>query len=271
MTTTAPESAFGWMRRVLEEWGLGSLYDDAVAIFQRNPGDPDMAWLEIRGTQAYKDRFPGMAEMAAKGIGFSEDAYLEYERDLLNWEQEYDLPSNTLRGRISDLLINDVSPSEVKQRLDINRMAALSAPAETRDALERLYGVGVGGLTAYYLDPDRAVGELQKQYQAASIAGVGSRYGFDVSAGQAERYTELGVTDQEAQAGFSDVSSMANLAAGYGEVVSRDEMLAGRLGGDTGAASKTARAARSRQAGFRGGGGAATGQQGVSGLGSASQ
>lgn len=270
MSTTAPESAFGFMKRVLEQWGLGSLYEEAVGIFQRNPADPDMAWLEIRQTQAYADRFPGMAEMAAKGIGFDEGEYLEYERDLLGWEQEYGLPAGTLKGRMKDLLIGDVSPSEVKERLDVNRAAALSAPKETRDALASMYGVDLGALTAYYLDPDRTVGELQKQFQAASIAGVGSRYGFGLSANEAERYAELGVTAQQAEAGFGDVAAMNSLTQGYGETVSRDEMLAGRLGGDVGAAARTARAVRSRQAGMRGGGGASEGRGGIAGLGSAS-
>lgn len=181
----------------------------------------------------------------------------------------YDQPEDLAR-----FVGQDVSLAELQQRITEGVQAATTAPAETRAELHRLYGVDLGHLTAYYLDPDQALPILQRRQAAAELSGAGVRSGFGgLAQSEAERLAALGLSPDAAAQGFGQLVQSHELFGALpgqsGEQISREEQLAGVFGGDAGVQEKIRRTAAARRAMFGEGGGFAAGQKGLAGLGSA--
>lgn len=233
-------------------------------------GSADVVMIELRQQQAFKDRFPAYDELAKKGRALSPQEYIAYEQSIYSLLQSFGVPEGLFDNAetVAELLINDVSASEFSERLQLNAAASLSAPEEVRVALDEMYGVGPGGLLAYYLDPDRALPKLQQQFVAAQISGAAAERQFSVAKQEAERLAALGYSYEQVRQAAGQGALMGGLAVG-GQAVSRDDLLMAGLG-DVGAVRRTTRAAASRMAQFSGGGSPAAEQEGVSGLGGSS-
>lgn len=253
----------------LAQYGLGGMADWAMTVVKENP-NIDTATFEamLYERPEFQARFPAFNTLREQGRGISIEAYRNYEdavrQDLNRWgipEEMY----GTKEG-IADLLLKDVSAAEVNYRIQRAAEAAFSAPEETRQALQTMYGVDPGGMIAYWLDPDLAQPILERQYAAAQIAGAGKRAEIAVDVSEAERLASLGITEAQANQGFVDVASYKGLQAGMGETVTQKDLVGARFGTDAAAARKVERVSRGRTGQFQAGGGAAESQQGVSGL-----
>lgn len=176
---------------------------------------------------------------------------------------------------LANFVGRDVSLAELQDRVNEGMTVARMAPAETRAQMEQLYGVDLGHLTAYFLDPARALPLLKKQEAAATLSGAGVRSGFGgLNRVEAERLATLGVSDQQASQAFGALVQNRELFGALpgqsGEpVVSRGQQLGAAFAGDEQALSLIERKRRARQAVFGGRGGLSASQAGVGGLGSA--
>ena len=208
-----------------------------------------------------------MQALNAKGQGFSEADYINYERNAAQTEQQYGFPKGFLTDshRIAGMLEAGVSASEVNTRAQINAAASLTAPQETKDALKNLYGLDQSALAAYYFDPENSLPYLQKQYSAASIAGAAAKQAIGIGTTEAERLAAQGVSDAQAASGFAQVSANTALTAGIGETASQQTLIDAAFG-NAQAAQQVQRIGQGRVNQFQSGGGAQAGQAGVAGL-----
>lgn len=168
---------------------------------------------------------------------------------------------------------NDVSLSELKGRVDAEVNAAVNAPPEVTATLQE-WGVPVGSLAAYYLDPERGLPIIQRQFQAAQVAAVAKQTQFgSLNEDQATNLALQGVTADQARQGFAALGAQSELFNALpGEAassISQSEQLAATFSGDAAARRRIAQRQQSRLADFGGGGGFATGKGGLAGLGSA--
>lgn len=223
---------------------------------------------ELPKQKAFIDRFPAYNEMLAAGKGISIEEYVKYEKDLTKAANFYGLPAGFVEDRdyIKKIMLADVSADEFAERAQLARDNALNAPAETTQALKDLYGMSDGDLTAFWMDPDKAMPLLQRRSAAATLAGVGLRNSITISQAEAERLAAQGVTVAQGTQAFSQVAEQQALQAGYGETATQAELVAGAFG-DVQAAKKVERVTKSRTGQFADAGGAQTGQTGVVGLG----
>lgn len=262
-------SAQSILQSYLAGYGLGNLATWAWDLLQKNPG-MDTATFETKlyETPEFQARFPAFNALRAAGKGISVDAYQEYERTVRQSLQTWGIPEEMYgtRDSIKDLLLKDVSPAEVNYRIQRAAEAAYSAPEETRQALQNLYGIDSGGMIAYWLDPDRAQPILERQYAAAQIAGAANRMSLSVDAAEAERLASLGITEAQANQGFAEVSSYKGLTTGMGETVTQADLVGATFGTDAESAQKVERVVKGRTGQFQQSGGAAESQQGVVGL-----
>lgn len=170
----------------------------------------------------------------------------------------------------SKLIVNDVSPAELQTRIMDGYVRVANAPQEVKDALEQYYGVGAGGLAAYFLDEQRALPVLQRQVAAAEIGGFGAHTGFGaVSVTEAERLASEGITGDQAEQGFSQLASTRELfnPLDRGEdTIGRDEQLGAVFEGNANARRRIAERQRRRVAQFEGGGTLAQNRTGYAGL-----
>lgn len=263
-------NAIAVMKGILERYGLGTLYNKIVE-FAQNGYDTDSILALIRDTPEYKERFPAMDALAKKGRGISEAEYIAYEAAASGYERMYGLPAGMLgKDAVTNLLSNEVSAKELEDRVVMASTAAASTAKEVQDSFQEYYGIGPGGLTAYFLDPEKATPLLQKQYASSRIGGEAKMQGIGVDRSLAEELTLAGISSQDARAGFAKVAGQGELSSGRGDVVSQGELIQGNLLQNEEAQKNLERASLARTGRFQGGGGFAGNERGASGLRTAS-
>lgn len=274
--TTGSQSARATIQSLLDSYGLGSLTDwywsKVVA------GEPDaQIMLELYQTPEFKTRYPAYADLQAKGRAISLDQYRQIETQYVQLFRQSGLPEGFYDSPddFAKFIANEVSPQEMSGRLDLARKAVYETPPEVRAELARLYGLNVGDVMAYMLDPTKAQPLIEQQFTAASAGAAARLSGFGLlTTGEAERVGLSGESFDQLSRGFDTLARSQELMSGIiGETdqsqISRQEQLDAAFGGNTAAQRRLARRAEQRIAAFAGGGGFASDREGVSGLGSA--
>ena len=250
-------------------WGLGSLSGLIQQYAQQDYTAEAAAWM-LRQTPEYKQRFPAMEALAAKGRAISEAEYINYEQNAAALEVRFGIPKGMILNNVTKLLTNEVSAAELQDRATLAASDSITAPADLKQQMKDYFGVDQGGLTAYYLDPAIAMPMLEQQSAIARIGVESARQGVQTGLGMASELQGKGVTEAQAQQGFQTVAQSQGLEAGKGEVVTQDELTRGTFGSAT-EATKIARVAGSRVGAFSGGGDFASEKSGVTGLAAATR
>jgi hypothetical protein len=233
----ADRSAQAQITKTLSQFGLGALGTWAWNEWKQGKSI-EQIYLDMRDTPEYKTRFPAMKELSAKGHALTEKEYVQLEQTYTGYAHNAGFPDGFLdKDELTALIAGEVSPTEFKTRVDGAAMAVYSAPAETRAELERLYGVTPGQLTAYWLNPDKALPLIQKQFLAATSAGQATRAGFgSLNMTEAERIASFGLTPEATEKGFSDLvrekELFKPLPGEFGSDITRQQQLDAALGGD---------------------------------------
>ena len=262
------QNAIATMKSLLTDYVLTALYDRVVG-FIKDGYDPDAISVLIRTTPEYKQRFPAMEALGKKGRAISEAEYIDYERTSAGLERRYGFPEGMLMGSVTDLLTNEVSLSELNDRVLLASSAALQAPDDVKNTFMDYYGIGPGGLAAYFLDPARATPLLEKQYATGVIGAEARRQGVDMDVYGSENLASLGISQDQAREGFGRVAGARTLTQGRGDVVSQQQLVSGTFEQNEESLKAIERAQKGRTGRFQEGGGFASSAQGVTGLGSA--
>lgn len=255
---------------------LTKAYKDYIA------GVPiEQVLYDIRSSDTYAARFPGMAELRKTGRPVSEAAYLDLERQYTGIARQFDLPPG-FYDEPSDfgrLIGGEVSPSEWQRRLGDWQAAereardpAAAAQIAAQFAAEGLPAPSEGDFLAAFIDPARSVTAIERRLDAARIgtesirAGYGT-LGVDTSLGLAD----LGVTREQAQQGFGTLAESTQLFTGIpgeagAETFTQGQQIGAAFGTDAASRRRIEEARRRRTAEFSGGGGAGIGRGGLSGL-----
>jgi hypothetical protein len=151
----------------------------------------EMILLGVYDQPEYKTRFPGMEGLRKAGRTISEDEYIRIENAMTQTARFFDVPKGwyDTPDDFGNLIAKNVSAKEYQDRLQIGQDLARSLNPEVKTQLLELYNVSEGDLTAYVLDPDKALPLIQKQAKAAMFVGLGRAAGFNlpgISATQAE-------------------------------------------------------------------------------------
>ena len=262
------QNATATMQALLAQYNLSSLYNTVVNYVIQGY-DAESISVLIRTTPEYKTRFPAMEALSQKGRAISEASYIDYEQQAAALEQRYGLPSGMLMNNVTGLLTNDVSATELNDRVIMASAASIQAPTELKDTFRNYYGIDAGGLTAYFLDPNVATPLLEKQYASTLIGSEAVRQGLAVDVNSAENLQSLGITQDQARQGFTTVAGASGLTKGAGDVTSQQELISGTLAGNAAAQQNIDRVAASRAGRFQKGGQFLQTKEGNVGLGSA--
>lgn len=281
-TSTSPSSgedkgAKALIRSILSQWGLAPLADRLWKQYV-NGAPIEQIFLDLRKTDEYKARFPGMAALSKKGRAISEAEYISLERSYLQIARAAGLPKG-FYDRPDDfgrLIAGEVSPQEWAERVQIASAAAFSSPPELRSELSRLAGVKAGDLVAYWLDPKRALPKLQQAFGMAQLGAASIRTGFGLlTKDEASRLADLGISLEQATEGFASLADTPEEFFGVlpGEErveteITRREQLGAAFEGNAAAKRRIQLRARRRVAAFDEGGGFAQTRSGFAGLGS---
>jgi hypothetical protein len=236
------DSAKAIVRDFLDSVGLGSLVNWAWNTYIQAGGGTtgmDAITAELPNTDQFKARFPAYEQLRKEGRAMSINEMLSYEQTARQIFQSAGLPQGFYDSpkELAQFMLHDVSTSELQQRVQDEQTAVINSPPDVRAQLHGLFGVDAGHLTAYFLDPTKAEPIIHKQVTAAQIAAEGTRTQFgQLNRAQAMHLASLGVTDQQAQQGFTQLGLERGLfqAQVQGEkAIGVNEQLGAQFAGDS--------------------------------------
>lgn len=211
--------AFALLEEAFKLYGLESLVPVIRGYMEEDFG-VEQAKLKLKTEQAYKDRFKGNELRRSKGLNvLSEDAYLELENDYSETLRSYglsdyfgvatDASSRLARQqKIADVIGNDISATEFKDRISTVVTRVNMADANTKTALKALYNIGDDDLVKYFLNPAEGSARLKEKVTAAEISAASMTQGLgQTSLGTAEELARLGIDRAEALAGYSKIAA----------------------------------------------------------------
>ena len=276
-----PTSARAIVNNFLQQFGLGSLGQWAWSRYQQLGGGQtalDQISVEMVDQPAFKIRFPAYEPLAKAGHAMSPAEMISYENTARQIFHNAGVPQGfyDTPKELATFMVNNVSTSELQSRVQLATDAAINSPPDVRDQLEQLYGIpATGSLTAYFLNPTKALPVIQQQFTASQIAADASRTGVgQLTAGQASHLAQLGVSDSQAQQAFGTLGTQQGLFEAQVQGESQID-LATQLGAtfDNSAAAQLRIRQRqeARLADFQGDSGFNPSQQGIGALGPADQ
>jgi len=271
-----PQSAHAIVVHFLAQFGLGSLANWAWSRYKAlGGGSNGLQQISVEMTEQpqFLKRFPAYKILAERGQAMSPAEMLAYEQSARQVFHAAGLPKSFYDSPddLATFMVNNVSVSELQSRVQLAQSAALTAPPDVKNQLQTLYGINQGGLTAYFLNPTKALPILQQQFTAAQIGADATRTGVgQLSTAQATHLAQIGVTDQSAQQGFAQMGQQQGL---FDQQVKGEDQIglgtqiAAEFDNSAAAQLRIRRRQQARLADFQGNAGENVSQGGVGGLG----
>ena len=230
---------------------------------------------EIRGSDQYATRFPGMAARAKAGMpAISEREYIDLERNYRNLMRTSGIDDRFYKDpeRFGELIAGDVSAAELQTRIGLAEEAVDGADPVVREQLERFYGIDRTKLVEYYLDPVEEMNlfEEERRLQAAGLSAASlSATGQAFDKKTAEALERENVQRREVQQRLSQRAGLTERLLGEEEALTASELARGEFGLEAESVAELGRRREERMAGFSGSSGLLAGRGGIAGLGSA--
>lgn len=260
------------LRALLERYGLTSLTDWASEMAIQGVSEDELL-IQLYDRPEVDAAYPWIKQRQAAGMTpMTIEEGLVYGNSLRQAGKLYGV--NVTQDEINKLIAGDVSVNEAVE----DRLAPVSSlihmmPAGVRAQVNTLYGIDEEDLMRTWMDPKENAQTLRKRLTAAQIAAEGMATAFgQINAAQAERLAMAGFDDNAAREAFAKLTQQQELFRSTDvteDVVDTDTQI-GLLTGDQEAAKLIERRIQRRTGQFGQGGGFATSNKGIVGLGSAS-
>ena len=259
------QSIYDLMYGLLQQYGLGSLAGTLRNLVEQGITDQASITLRLMDTDEWRQRFVGNELLKQNGLPMLTVAeYLAVERAYAQIMRNYGLPDEFYNGPddFGKFIGNSISAAELQERV------AAYADLVNRDdphikAQLAAMGMSEGDLLAFYIDPERANPILQKKYKATLIGASARRAGISTSTEYAEYLAGLGITEQQAQAGYAVIGEFLPFADKLGDIWGEDYQQRDFEGeifeGNADSTRKRKRLASRERAAFRGSSGVAAG------------
>lgn len=232
--TSSQLDSIAAIKALLSAYGLGDLTDsitnavikgyssDTIQLIMQDPNSSDPLAL------AFQKRFPANKARAAAGKSVLSPAeYLAAERSYTQVLQSYGVASMATRDKLSSFITNDISAAEVSDRVGLAVNRVQNADNETKKMLAQYYPMlNQADIVGAVLDPAEGLPALQRKIQISEIGGAalaqnlttGIKAASDLKTGYtglttgamgAEELAALGVTKEQARAGYQTVAEVA--------------------------------------------------------------
>lgn len=268
------ETATSILQSTLKYYGLDDpqlVSDIKTALADRRitgSSSLDDIGIQLRDSTAFQQRFAGnQARLAAGKPAYSVTQYLQLESSYRQVLNAAGMPKdfyNTSED-FQSFIANDVSPEEIKYRVQQGYEAVKNADPSVVNELKSMYGLDDGTLAAYFIDPNKTKEAVVRSARAAEIAAQARKQaGIGLNVTQAESLAQQGITESQAQQGFNIVNQQQQLLSPLqGEqALTQEELIAGTFGTSGAATQRVATTRRRRQAAFETGGQAGLGTVG---------
>jgi hypothetical protein len=261
------------------------LLETFIGEYNSNGGDVDEALRTMRGTQAYKDKFPGIFREDGKTLRFSTETpeldYIKMKEDYFNALEDYNLNPSYFEDKITQLFENDVDPGTFGTRLE----TAYTSLFNQFDAVKQYYvenypaqfpttdDISDEAIFASFISEDVSADIISQRVKVSQIGGAFKEEDFAVSAQQAQRLVSAGLTGTGAQqlaaraeTQLPRLQRLARRFTGREDIFGLSEFIESEVFGEGVAAQVRERLEAEQATVFTREGGAAQTQAGVTGL-----
>ena len=209
------QSAYQTLKDEFTKYGLG---DDKFLSQVKNlilTGTPSSeATLKLRGTQEYAERFAGNQERrnAGKNV-YDEATYLSLENQYRETFGAYGLnnllgDTKTAQAKLAQYIGQDKSPLEIKKRVQM-AVEQVQNRTDVRLMFAEYYPqITDKDLVSYFLEPKDTLASLESKVSIASIGSTAMRQGLVADIGTSQALSEMGVTEDQAAAGYKNVAAV---------------------------------------------------------------
>jgi hypothetical protein len=207
-------SAYALLLAEFNKYGLGALVSPLQDLIKQGLSAGEFS-LALQNTDAYKRRFAANTDRIAKGLSaLSPAEYIGLEDQYQNIMRNYGLPASYytkgdlgIQEGFNKLISNDVSATELEDRVMTAQSRVINASPEIKQALRSFYpDITDGDILAYTLDPNKALTDIKRKVTAAEIGGAAIGQGLGTSRIDAEYLGRYGVTKDQAQRGYSAIA-----------------------------------------------------------------
>lgn len=204
------ENATTSLITLFTQYGLGSLASKISELVIKYGVDmPDTIQLELSQTKEYKTRFKANDVRIKNGISvLTPGEYLGYEDEARQVLRAYGLNQFDNDEYISGFIANDMSKIELNNRIATAVQRVQNADPAIMDQLTNYYGIAKTDLVAYVLDPSKQFETIQRQVEASEIGSAAARQGLTAGRSVAEQLASQGVTQDQANKGYSDIADI---------------------------------------------------------------
>lgn len=246
------------LTELFKQYGLETLAPQIIKMIQDGFSSDTIA-IQLQQTKEYKQRFAANERRVKAGLpALAPNEYLATERSYRQVMSAAGLPIGFYdqNSDFENFLTMDVSPTEVKARVDTVTDAINKAPAATKDYFKQWYGEG--DMIAFALDPKRAQPLIDQRIKAAEAAAIAKNQGGYIDQSNAELIGASGASfgDLSTGVGFiaSEQKTTDKLSSIYGgENVTTNDLVQEVFQGGNGAKRK--KLASQERATFSGGSG----------------
>lgn len=211
------------LKALFDSYGLGTLAPKILEYVQQGYGADTISIL-LQRTDEYKKRFAGNEARRAAGMQVLSPAeYLATEQAYRQIMRNAGLPTGFYDSQddFTKFISKDVSPTELKDRVDIASMATVNADAATKSALAQM-GISGSEVTAYFLDPNRATSLIQKQMGTAQIGAAALRNQLEFNQSRAMDWYLRGINQEEAMQGYGAIAGFLGDVSKLGKIYGED-------------------------------------------------
>ena len=226
----ARKSAYDILLEEFNRYGLGALVEPLKGLVMENVSPSEFS-LRLQQTDAYKQRFSANADRIAKGLTALRPAeYLAMEDQYQNIMRNYGLPASYYskdslgtQAGFNQLIANDVSATELEDRVMTAQNRVQNANPEVAQALKAFYpDITNGDILAYALDPTKALDMIKRKVTAAEIGGAALSQGLTTGAQSAEDLARYGITAAQAQQGYQQIAGMLPRGSQLADIYKQD-------------------------------------------------
>jgi hypothetical protein len=210
------------IKALLSSYGIGDLGDaitnaviqgysnDTIQLIMQDPNSSDPLAV------AFQARFPANKIRSAAGKSVLSPAeYLRAERSYSEVLKSYGVSGMATKEKLSQFISNDISATEVADRVGLAISRVQNADAETKKALAEYYPMlNQSDIVGAVLDPAEGLPALKRKIQIAEIGGAALAQGLKTSEDKidirmgASALADLGITKEQARAGFQTVAEV---------------------------------------------------------------
>jgi len=202
------QNAFSSLSSLFAQYGLETLVPKIQELIVGGAGEATIT-LALQASDEYKKRFKANDIRVSKGLAALNPAeYISLEGTYRQVLGAYGLNQFNTNDYVSQFIANDVSPTELTNRVVTAVQRVQNADPVIQATLKDYYGIGSTDLVAYVLDPENQMANIQKQVTASEIGAAAKNQGLQANRSTSEQLAAQGITQDQARQGYSTIGDI---------------------------------------------------------------